>query len=80
MVAMQMGNEDSTNLGKPQMRTAQLHLRAFTTVHKKQFAPDFHDLRRGIVMQSGQSAATPKNMNSEWFQDYLFTDYIKNSS
>ena len=50
MVAMQMGNEDSTNLGKPQTRTAQLHLRAFTTVHKKQFAPDFHDLRRGIVM------------------------------
>ena len=47
---MQMSDEDGTDFGKSDVGTAQLHLRAFTTVHKKQFAPDFHDLRRGIVM------------------------------
>ena len=50
MITMQMGNKDGANLGKTQTGTAQLHLCTLTTINQKQFAPDFHNLCRGIVM------------------------------
>ena len=80
MVTMQMGDEDGTDLRKTKTRTAQLHLRALSAIHQEQFSPDFYNLRRGIMMQSGQGTATTQDMNSERLQNVCITDYMKNSS
>ena len=57
MVAMQMCDEDSTNLRKAQTRTAQLYLRPFTTIYEKQLATNLHDLRGGEMLQRRKGTA-----------------------
>ena len=47
---MQMGNEHGADFGKTQTGTAQLHLSALATVDQEQFAPDFYNLCRGIMV------------------------------
>ena len=69
MVTMQMGDKHCADFGKTQARTAQLHLSTLATINQKQFAPDFYDLCRSIMMQSGQCATTAQDMNSEWLQN-----------
>ena len=44
MVTMQVGNKDSTNLGKPDAGTTQLYLRAFSAIHQEQFSPQLDHL------------------------------------
>jgi len=66
---MQMGDEHGANFGKTQTGAAQLHLSALATVDQEQFAPDFYDLCRSIMMQGGQCTTTAQDMNSEWFQN-----------
>ena len=50
MVAMQMGDEHGADFGKTQTGTAQLHLSALATVDQEQFAPDFYNLCRCIMV------------------------------
>jgi hypothetical protein len=58
MVAMQVGNENGTDLGKADTGAPQLNLRAFSAIYQEQFSPHLHHLRGCIVTNCGQSAAT----------------------
>ena len=44
MVAMQMGNEHGTDLRKTDVRTAQQHLCALTTIDKEELAANLDNL------------------------------------
>ena len=65
VVAMQMGDEDTGNLGEMDMGTAQLHLCAFTAVYHAALVMNLHNLRGGMMTQGGQSTATPEDMDIE---------------
>ena len=77
MVAMQMGDEDGADLRETQSRTAQLYLRALTTVHKKQLATHLYDLRRREMLQRRQCTATAQYMYFERLQVILHLKVVK---
>ena len=54
MVAMEMGDEYTTDLGKPNSRLTKLHLSTFSAVDHEEFLSDFHHLRRGIMLKCGK--------------------------
>lgn len=49
MVAMQMGNKDGVDGGKPLVGTSKGNLRSFATIDHKKFAAHINDLRGGIM-------------------------------
>ena len=49
VIAMKMGNEDGLNLGETDARSAQKHLRAFTTIDKEQLPAHLNDLSTSNV-------------------------------
>ena len=76
MIYMQVGYEDGTDLGKPDARTSQLHLRAFATIHEKELSPHLDNLCRSIVSGCGQSTATAKDMYPERLHVWLHEEFV----
>ena len=53
MVAMQVCDKHGADFGETDVRTSQLHLCSFGTIHQKQFTPHLYHLCRSIVARCG---------------------------
>ena len=71
MVAMKMGDEDTPYTRKVDAGAAQLYLRALTTVNHKHLLAYLHYLRRGIVTERRQRAATAQYVYLKGFHYQL---------
>jgi hypothetical protein len=58
MVAVNMRDEDMAYFAEGDSRASYLQLGTLSAVDHKQFATTLHHLRRWVVTQGGQSAAT----------------------
>ena len=59
MVAMQMGDKDMTQFGKPRMTPTQLRLRALCTIEHQQLLTHFHHLGGSVMTKGGKRTSAP---------------------
>lgn len=74
MVAMKMGDKDTAYACEMDAGAAQLYLRALTAVDHKHLLAYLHHLRRGIVMERRQRAATAQYVYLKGFHYQLCYD------
>jgi hypothetical protein len=59
MVAMQMGDEDMAQFGKPRMAPPQLCLRTLCAIQHQQLLTHFHHLGGSVMAKGGKRTSTP---------------------
>jgi hypothetical protein len=67
MVAMQMGEEDGSQMGEVDVRTAQSHLGSFGTIEHEELLSHVHHLHRTEVLGCWQGCTTAQDVNLKFF-------------